>query len=65
MSAATWVIISLAMLVCGSNIRGENEFPVHTVALTVSVLQKHFNSGCVTLLQRMEGMNFGNTMFYA
>jgi hypothetical protein len=60
LSVGTWIVRSLAaLLVSCSAVHGEHEFCVHIAAGIVIALQKHFNSGCVSVLRRTEDATWG------
>jgi hypothetical protein len=60
LSVGTWVVRSLAaLLVSCSAVHGEH---THTAAGTVRALQKHFNSGCVSVLRRREDATWGKLL---
>ena len=59
MSATTWIIDCLLVVLLCSNVFGQNKLSVSTVAEVVAVVQKHFYSRCVSIVQRTDYTDMG------
>jgi hypothetical protein len=58
MSVGAWtVVIWVAVLMSCSAVCGESEFCVHAVASIITALQKHFHSGCASVVRTTKDNN--------
>jgi hypothetical protein len=65
MSATTWIKDCLVVVLLCENVFGQNTVSVPTAAEVVTVIQKHFHSRCVSIVQRTDDTNMGKPdVFY-
>jgi hypothetical protein len=63
MSATTWIKCCLVVVLLGSNVYGQKKLSVPTAAEVVAVVQKHFHSGCVSIVHRRDDTDTGKPEF--
>jgi hypothetical protein len=63
MSATAWIKDCLVMVLLCSNVFGQNTLSVPTVAEVVVVVQKHFHSRCVSIVQATDHKEMGKPDF--
>jgi hypothetical protein len=59
MSATTWIKDCLLVVLLCSNVFGQNKLSLSTVAEIVAVVQKHFHSRCVSIVQGTDDTDMG------
>jgi hypothetical protein len=59
MSATTWIKDCLIVVLLCSNVFGQNKVSVRTAAEVVAVVQRHFHSRCVSIVQRTDDTDMG------
>jgi hypothetical protein len=59
MSATIWVKGCLVVVLLCSNVFGQNRVSVPTAAEVVAVVQKHFHSSCLSIVQRTDDTVMG------
>jgi hypothetical protein len=59
MSATTWIKGCLVAVLLCSNVFGQNKLSAHTTAEVVAVVQKHFHSRCVSIIQTTDNKEMG------
>jgi len=61
MSATTWIKDCLIVVLLCGNVFGQNMVSVPTAAEVVAVVQKHFRSRCVSIVQRTDDTDMGKS----
>jgi hypothetical protein len=59
MPTTTWIKDCLFVVLLCSNVFGQNKLSVSTAAEILAVVQKHFHSRCVSIVQRTDDTNMG------
>jgi hypothetical protein len=63
MSATEWIKVCLVVGLLCSCVFGQNTLSVQTVAQFVAVVQKHFHSRCVSIVQGTDNKGTGKPDF--